>query len=41
MKYERYPLQRLVCGYRKKMIEKEDVTICKSLGKVAVTGFFV
>ena len=37
MKYECYPLQRLVHRYRK----KEDVTVCKSLCKVAVTVFFI
>ena len=41
MKYERYLLQRLVHRYQKKMMEKEDVTVCRSLCKVAVTvGFF-
>ena len=40
MKYECNLLQRLVCRYRKKMIEKEDVTVCKSVDKVSVTVFF-
>ena len=35
MKYEYYPLQRLVRIYQK-MIKKEDLTVCKSQNKVAV-----
>ena len=40
MKYERYPLQSVVCRYQKKMKGKGDVTVCKSPFKVAVTVFF-
>ena len=39
MKYERYPSKNCFVGIEK-MIEKEDLTLCKSLSKVAVRVFF-